>query len=40
MLMSANLEKNRQRVVDVREVLEPISEAWHQIVASGQTGQR
>lgn len=39
-LTSANIEKNVTRVVDVREVLEPISEAWHQVAAGGATGER
>lgn len=40
MLMNANMEKNLQRVVDVREVLEPLAEAWHQIAAQGINGER
>ncbi|GMA41064.1 flagellar export chaperone FliS [Mobilicoccus caccae] len=40
MLMNANMEKNLQRVVDVREVLEPLAEAWHQVAAQGVNGER
>lgn len=40
MLMKANMEKNLQRVVDVREVLEPLAEAWHQVAAQGVNGER
>lgn len=40
MLMNANMEKNLQRVVDVREVLEPLAEAWHQVAAQGHNGER
>ncbi|WP_040159337.1 flagellar export chaperone FliS [Mobilicoccus massiliensis] len=39
MLMNANIEKNLQRVVDVREVLEPLADAWHQVarVSNGES---
>lgn len=40
MLINANVEKNLQRVVDVREVLEPLAEAWHQVAAQGINGER
>ena len=38
-LIAANLEKTVQHVIDVREVLEPIAEAWHQVakVNNGET---
>lgn len=39
MLMNANIEKNLQRVIDVREVLEPLAAAWHQVarVSNGES---
>jgi len=40
MLMAANVEKNLQRVVDVREVLEPLAQAWHQVADQGVNGER
>lgn len=39
-LVNANLEKDAKRVVDVRDVLEPIRDAWHQVAAGGITGER
>ncbi|WP_168582435.1 flagellar export chaperone FliS [Gephyromycinifex aptenodytis] len=39
-LVAANVEKVASHVVDVRDVLMPISDAWHQVVASGETGER
>ena len=40
MLLNANAEKNAQRVIDVRDVLTPLSEAWHQVAEQGVTGER
>lgn len=40
MLMNANMEKNLQRVVDVREVLEPLADAWQQVAAAGHNGEQ
>ncbi len=40
MLMNANLEKNAQRVVDVREVMEPLAQTWHEVAAMGHTGEQ
>lgn len=40
MLVQANLEKNIRRVVDVREVLEPLAAAWHEVADQGVTGER
>lgn len=39
-LMTANVEKNVQRVIDVRDVLTPLSEAWHQVADQGVNGER
>lgn len=39
MLMNANVEKNLKRVTDVREVIEPLASAWHEIAAAGVTGE-
>lgn len=30
-LMSANLDKDAQRIHNARDVLEPLSDAWHQV---------
>ena len=38
-LMSANLDKDAQRIHNARDVLEPLSDAWHQ-VASGTPESR
>lgn len=40
MLMNANMEKNLQRVVDVREVMEPLAQTWHEVAAMGHSGER
>ncbi|WP_313025526.1 flagellar export chaperone FliS [Mobilicoccus sp.] len=40
MLVTANVEKNVTIVHDVRDVLVPLSEAWHQAADQGATGER
>lgn len=39
-LMRANMEKNAKLVADVRRVIQPVSDAWHEVAASGVTGEK
>lgn len=39
-LTRANTEKSAKRVGNVRRVITPISDAWHEVAASGVTGER
>lgn len=38
-LMAANLYKDAQRICNARDVLEPISDAWHQVAAGTPEGR-
>lgn len=39
-LIEANMTKDVQCVLNAREVIEPIRDAWHQVANSGASGQR
>lgn len=38
-LVAANTTKDARPLQDVREVVEPLAQAWHQVAAAGNTGE-
>lgn len=39
-LVQANMRKDAQHVKDVHRMIEPLADAWKQILAQGHTGER